>query len=146
MGYPLRGGLLAVGWYEALKDAIKAADQLKNAELKQKLADVQVECAKLAEDNALLRQDLIEIREKLQAREDMEYRNNVYWRRLSDGKFEGPYCPKCLDGERKVARMADRSDDNFWRCAVCDYLIEKSGSVHFARSIRANTDFDPFPR
>ena len=54
-----------MGWYEALKDAVKAADQLRSAELKQKLAEVQVECAKLAEDNALLRQELIEMREKI---------------------------------------------------------------------------------
>ena len=132
-----------MGWYEALKDAIKAADQLRNAELKQKLAEVQVECAKLAEDNALLRQELIEMREKMQVHQDMEFRNNVYWRRMADGNSEGPYCPKCLDGERKAARMTERNDDYYWRCPVCSKAIEKPGPG-FRRSIRAKTDFDPF--
>ena len=116
-----------MGWYEAIKDAITVADRLKNAELRQKLADVQVECAKLAEENARLRQELIEARGQVKARQDMEYRDNVYWRQLMDSKFEGPYCPKCLDGEHKPARMADRPDDRFWRCSVCNCAIEKPG-------------------
>lgn len=33
--------------YEAVKDAIVVADRLRDVELKQRLADVQMECAKL---------------------------------------------------------------------------------------------------
>ena len=101
-----------MGWYEALKDAVAVADQLKNAELKQKLAAVQVESAKLAEENARLRQELIDLREQAQTRQEMEYHDNVYWRQFAEGEREGPFCPKCLDGERKKARMSDRRDDH----------------------------------
>jgi regulator of replication initiation timing len=132
-----------MGWYEALKDALTVADQLKNAELKQKLADVQVECAKLAEENARLRQELIELREQTQTRQEMEYHDNVYWRQLPGGKREGPFCPKCIDGDRKKARMSERRDDNFWRCPVCGCCIEKPGSGGW-RTGRAETDYDPF--
>jgi len=128
-----------MGWYEAIKDALTVADKLRSAELKQKLADVQVECAKLAADNASLRQENLEFREQLQTRQDMEFRQNVYWRRLAPGKFEGPYCPKCLDGERKTARMGDRPDDHYWRCPVCGTFIQKPGEdpnwARFAESM-----------
>jgi cell division septum initiation protein DivIVA len=51
-----------MGWYEALKDAVTVADRLKDSELEHRLAAVRVECAKLAEENAKLRQDLLELR------------------------------------------------------------------------------------
>ena len=132
-----------MGWYEALKDAVTVAEQLENAELKQKLADVQVECAKLAEENARLRQELIELREQAQTRQEMEYHDNVYWRQPTGGKREGPFCPKCLDGDRKKARMSDSHDNPFWNCPVCDYGIRKPGTGEW-RSGRAETDYDPF--
>lgn len=134
-----------MGWYEALKDALTAADRLRDAELKQKLADVQVECAKLAEENARLRQELIDLRQHVRTRQEMQYQDDVYWRQSGQGKREGPFCPKCLDGEGKAARMSDRSDDEYWRCPVCGYVIEKSGRGPRGRSAgRAETDFDPF--
>jgi hypothetical protein len=55
-----------MGWYEAIKDVVTVADRLRDAELKHRLAAVQVECAKLAEDNARLRQDVLELRGQVQ--------------------------------------------------------------------------------
>ena len=114
-----------MGWYEAVKDLIKIADRIRDAELKQKLADVQMEGAKLAEENARLRQELIDLRQQVQTRQEMIFRDNVYWRHQSDDKIEGPFCPKCLDGEGKSSRMTDLAD-NYWRCPVCSFAIEKS--------------------
>ncbi len=66
-----------MGWYEAIKDVITVADKLKNAELKQKMADVQMECAKLAEDNARMRQELIEFREEATVKQEMLFQGNL---------------------------------------------------------------------
>ena len=115
-----------MGWYEAIKDAVTVADRLRDAELKHKLADVQVECAKLAEENARLRQDLTELRERTQTRDQMRHEHNVYWRESGE-KREGPYCPKCLDGAEKAARMSERPDDSYWRCPVCNHAAAKPG-------------------
>ena len=133
-----------MGWYEAIKDAVTAAEKLRSAELKQKMADVQVECAKLAEENAHLRQELIGLREQAQTRQDMQYRDNVYWRQFPDGKQEGPFCPKCLDGDSKAARMSNRPGDSCWRCPVCNYFIQKQGPDSSAYETEVVTDFDPF--
>lgn len=130
-----------MGWYEAFKDVLAVADRLRDAELKQRLADVQVEGAKLAEENARLRQELIGLREQVRIRQEMQYQDNVYWRQSGQGKREGPFCPKCLDGERKAARMSDRADDHCWRCPVCRYAIMKPGRG--PRDFEVVSDFDP---
>jgi hypothetical protein len=129
-----------MGWYEALKDLLTVADRVRDAELKQSLATVQVECAKLAEENARLRQELVDLRERAEIRRTMTYAGNVYWREV-DGHREGPFCPKCLDGDNKAARMAERADDRYWRCAVCAYSSEIPGQA--PRQTRAITRFDP---
>ena len=116
-----------MGWYEALKDVLTVADRLRDAELKQRLAAVQVECANLAEDNARMRQELVEMRQQVQTRQEMKWRENVYWRELDGGNTEGPFCPKCLDGSGKASRMAERSEDTFWRCPVCLTAVKRPG-------------------
>jgi hypothetical protein len=113
-----------MGWYEAIKDALGAADRLRDADLKSKLADVQIECAKLAEENARLRSELLEFKEQARIRQDMAYEDNVYWQSGSASP-SGPFCPKCLDGSGKIARMTIDSDDHCWRCHVCGHSVIK---------------------
>ena len=129
-----------MGWYEAIKDVVTVADRLKDAELKNRLADVQAECAKLAEENARLRTELLDLREQVQTRQEMLFQNNVYWRQSKDKQLEGPYCPKCFDGSNKPARMTEPPNWHNWLCPVCNCAVAKPGG----RSLpdRAVTDFD----
>jgi hypothetical protein len=113
-----------MGWYEALKDAFSVADRLRDAELKLKLAAVQVECANLATENANLRGELMAFREQAHQRDEMAYRSDVYWRR-NTAPPEGPYCPRCLDGTNRVARMTMDGDDHCWRCHTCGHAVIK---------------------
>ncbi|MCI0650431.1 MAG: hypothetical protein L0Z55_00960 [Planctomycetes bacterium] len=110
-----------------MKDALRVADSIKDADLKLKLAAVQMECAKLSEDNAQLRQELVDLRKQAEVRQEMDYANDVYWRVAGEGKRDGPFCPKCLDGKAMLARMSNQASDRYWRCHVCDHVIEKSG-------------------
>jgi hypothetical protein len=112
-----------VGWYEAIKDAVTVADRLRDAELKQKLADVQIECAKLAEENASLRQENLALREKERLRIVMVFRDNVYWRERPDAEPEGPFCPACLDGQSRTARMIASQSNTTWICATCHCAV-----------------------
>ncbi len=115
-----------MGWYEAIKDVITVADKLKNAELKQKMADVQMECAKLAEDNARMRQELIEFREEATVKQEMLFQGDVYWRKQAEGGLDGPFCPSCFDGNGKVARMQGGNTE-YWYCPVCKHSVNKTG-------------------
>ena len=130
-----------MGWYEAVKDAIGVADQLRNVELKQKMVDVQMECLKLAEDNASLRQELIALREQVKLRQVMQFKDNAWWRDIGEGKTEGPFCPKCLDGDNKPVRMSDYSDFHAWMCPVCECSIQKPGSSQ-SNVMHAQTEAD----
>lgn len=130
-----------MGLYEAIKDALTVADHFKNADLIRRLVDVQMEGAKLAEENARLRQELADLREQAKIRQEMRYQSNVYWRQLGEGKSEGPFCPKCLDGNGKAARMSDFADFHAWICPVCNCSIQKPGG---RRELEVESDFDPF--
>ena len=106
--------------YEAVKDAIIAVDRLRDAEVRQKLADVQVECAKLAaEGNGSLRQELLTLRETERLRDDMKLRDNVYWHEQPDVEPDGPFCPACFDGQSRTARMIASNSGATWICATC---------------------------
>jgi hypothetical protein len=111
-----------MGWYEAIKDLIGVADRLRDADLKGKLADVQMEGAKLAEENSRLRDSLRECREQARVRQDLVYKDNVYWNRSDQS---GPFCPKCFDSTGTSARMSVEHDDHCWRCHVCGHAVIK---------------------
>lgn len=130
-----------MSWYEAIKDAVTVADNLRDAELKHRLAAVQMEGAKLAEENAKLREELVDLRDQRKTRQEMHYQNNAYWRQLGDGKSEGPFCPKCLDGDGKAARMSDYADWHAWDCPVCRCSISKPGG---SREVHVETGEDHF--
>ena len=130
-----------MGWHDAIKDALDVATRLKDAELWQRLIAVQMEGVRLAEENSKLRQDLIDLRKQVQSRQEMAFRDNVYWRCTTEGKSEGPYCPKCFDGNNKFIRMTDQQGDSFWRCTVCEFPMVKPGRNQPARTV---TEHDPF--
>lgn len=116
-----------MGWFEAIKDAFTVADNFKNADLIHRLVDVRMEGAKLVEENVRLRQELADLREQAKTRQQMHYEKNAYWWQTSEGKSEGPFCPKCFAGDNKPARMSDYADFHAWICPVCNCSIQKPG-------------------
>ena len=116
-----------MGWLDSISAAIAVADELKNVDLKSKLADVKMACVDLAEENVRLREERNDLREQLRRRTEMKFDQNVYWQEGPDGKRDGPFCPGCRDGQGKTARMAERPDDHYWRCTVCTKTVEKPG-------------------
>ncbi len=62
-----------MGWYEAIKDAVEAAGKFRDAAMTEMLATVRMEGAKLAEDNAQLREERNSLREQLDVRRSMVF-------------------------------------------------------------------------
>jgi hypothetical protein len=116
-----------MGWYETLKDLFTIANRLRDAELLQKLVEVQMEGAKIAQENVRLRQVLTDLHRKMKTDQEIHYRDDVYWRKLEDGKEEDPFCPKCFHRDDKTPRMTDRPGEKNWQCPVCTYVIWKPG-------------------
>lgn len=59
-----------MSWYDVVKVAGDAVEALRNAELNAKFAAVRMEMAKLAEENAHLREQLLALREAARVREE----------------------------------------------------------------------------
>jgi len=114
-----------VSWYDAIKVAGDAIEALRNAELNGLLANVRMEGAKLAEENARLREELLALKEIARLRGTMVFRDNVYWH-VEEGKTQGPCCPNCWPSVGKAVRMVDRGRHG-WICPVCDRYIGRPG-------------------
>lgn len=129
-----------MAWLDTISAAIAVADELKNVDLKSKLADVKMACVDLAEQNVRLREERNDLREKLRLREEMVWdeKMNAYFRTNPSGVREGPFCPKCLDGDSKVARMASEYQD--FRCPVCTHLLNLDEAARSLRSRLRNED------
>lgn len=117
-----------MGVYEAIKDALALAQKADNAEIVKRLLDVQAESLNDRETIRALREEVAELRKRAQLQEELRWEHNVYWRELSDGKREGPYCGKCWDGDGKLARFAEFEGDIWWKCVVCTLKVQRPGT------------------
>lgn len=83
-----------------------------------------------------LREENNQLRERLSARENMQWDPPYYWR-VNNGEQEGPYCQHCLDTEDKTIRL-QTSGNGYWECYACkngykDKTYKDSGPI-FTRS------------
>lgn len=119
-----------MGWYEAFKDAAAVVEKLKDAEAMRAMATVQMEGAKLAQENAQLRDENHGLRQTLRNREAMAFHENAYWIER-DGRREGPFCPRCQDADGKAVRMLNLQPDyHAWKCPNCPTVVHRQGRSH----------------
>lgn len=106
----------------ALKTAFDLAKDLKNAssaytdaevrlkisELYSALSEAKIELADAQLEMHDLRQQVSTLQSKLNASDDLDYRDSVYWRTTPvEGKPNGPFCPKCYEGPgKKLSSMS----------------------------------------
>ncbi|MEJ8326007.1 hypothetical protein WKI40_23020 [Kosakonia sacchari] len=111
-----------VGGLAALKTAFDIAKEIKNAasayndaemrlkfsELYSALSEAKIELADAQIEMHELKQRLAELEKKLNASDDLLYREGVYWRAIPiDGKPNGPFCPNCYEGpSKKLSSMS----------------------------------------
>ena len=116
-----------MGVYEAVRDAISLAQKADNVDLLRKLLEVQAESLADREKIRSLSEENAELRAKLRQRDGMRFEHDVYWRQLQGEEREGPYCPKCMDGDGRTARLVDR--DAYWKCPVCAHRQLRPGHL-----------------
>ena len=106
----------------ALKTAFDLAKDLKNAsgayndaemrlkfsELYSALSEAKIELADAQLEMYELKRKVDELQGKLNASDELEFRDNVYWRATPvDGKPNGPFCPRCYEGsDKKMSSMS----------------------------------------
>jgi hypothetical protein len=89
----------------------------------------------LTDDNARLTRDATSSLDRIRVleatlamRDEMAFRNEAYWRIRAGQSDEGPFCPKCLDGDAKTARMTDRGN-GFTCCVVCGHCYGRARPI-----------------
>ena len=83
----------------------------------------------LQEENVRLRQRVADLEAHIELVDQMQFDGKVYWRGKGDSR-EGPFCQKCLDGERRAIRLKHRDEtvsgykSEWFECHNCQSRIE----------------------
>lgn len=112
-----------MGWYEAVKDALSAAQKADNVELIKQILEVQKELQEMQQQNFELKQENTKLKELLETKVKMKYsfEKNYYFTQDEKGEIDGIFCPRCWDDKNKQVRLA--KDDLDLICNVCGIRI-----------------------
>lgn len=113
---------------ERVKDLARLAQASDNIQIVKETLALQGELADALQRMRKLQEEVDQLKAKLRLREEMVWdeKMGAYFRAGASDTKEGPFCPKCLDGEVKVIRMAKWDGD--YRCTVCRHLLGIGGS------------------
>ena len=106
--------------------AIRDSDLVGASQL---VLELESHALKLVEENASLQARLEELESHPDLVSSMHFDGTFYWRGEGAQK-EGPYCQKCLDGERRAIRMrfTDKTvsgyESKWYECHNCQSRIE----------------------
>ena len=107
---------------ETLKTVVELARAIDNTELHRELLSLQAETLELYERSAALEKENERLRRTLDLRELMQFDKNVYWLE-EEGELEGPFCPRCCDGEYALRRMVHFEQQQAWACPTCQMMV-----------------------
>lgn len=114
-----------MGALDNIRDVVKLAQTVGNAELYQKLNAVQMDLMELFEKVRQLQEENRELGEKLRQKARMDelrdkrtLRHNAYW--VGD---DGPYCTGCWDGKDRPVHMTRNPDTGYGACPICKHEV-----------------------
>lgn len=130
--------------FSALKTAIDITKELRNAtsayseaemrlklsDLYSALADTKTELADTQLEMIALRKKIEDLNEKLNASDDLEFRDPVYFRKVEiEGKPNGPFCPNCYEGPQKKLSTMSKVTGHFssfgrYKCNTCNKYVK----------------------
>ena len=105
------------------KEVVKIIQQIDNIELYRKILDLQSEINNLVSENTSLKQQLQECQERLLIQQSLMFEDNVYMKKLSNEKEEGPFCTACWDKEKKLTRLHFYGNEAYLQCPVCQNTV-----------------------
>lgn len=109
-----------MGWYEAIKDGINAAQKADNIPLLNNLIDIQKQMLDLLEENTKLKNEILELKSKDNLTENIERHTDAYITLKNDPK-KLIYCSNCCD-TKKVLVQAQIDGDGRYFCPSCQYI------------------------
>ena len=111
------------------KQLLKAVQDNDAATAGQLVLELEGANRDLREENARLRERIGELEVQIDLVDSMIFDGTFYWRGKGNER-EGPYCQKCLDGERRAVRLhfVDKTVSDYksqwWECHNCQTRIE----------------------
>ncbi|WP_258960219.1 MULTISPECIES: hypothetical protein [Klebsiella pneumoniae complex] len=102
---------LAFGMAKDLKDASAAFNdaeiRLKISDLYNALSEARISLAEAQVEIVELQTEVRRLEGKLKEADELEFRDGFYYRVVPvDGKSNGPFCPKCYEGQKKISSVS----------------------------------------
>ena len=125
-----------MGWYEAIKDGIVAAQKADNIPLVSELIDVQKQILDLEDENRKLREQIKEMQETADIAGKIERHEDAYIT-LADDPDKHIYCSCCWD-TKKMLVQGQKTGVGTYRCPSCGtnaYYDKAAYDKHQAEAI-----------
>jgi regulator of replication initiation timing len=113
-----------MSFVDEVKSFAKLLQKVDNLELYREFVNLQTKAMELAGDNANLKKDNAELKERLEFREKLYFQDNMFWH-VDDTEKKQPYCSKCYQANGKPIFLHDEGEA--YRCPECDKYIRKDG-------------------
>ena len=107
-----------MGLWETSKDVLEAIRKVASIEDQQKLIDLQAGILQMQEQDAALKKENQELREKLATAGSLTHRRNCYWR--DDHNDPGPFCARCWDADKLLIHLRTTGDPHLLACDNCE--------------------------
>ena len=111
------------------KQILKAIQDSDTATASQLILELEGKALELQDENARLRQQVGDLEAHIDLVDQMVFDGTVYWRGEGPDR-RGPYCQKCLDGERRLIRLQHKDKtvsgykSEWYECHNCQGKIE----------------------
>jgi hypothetical protein len=98
----------------------------RNEEAAKQIMKLREAALDLQEENLALREEIRKLRDETTIHVSLELSDGVYWR-LEGNERVGPFCPRCYEEHRRLARLLDGSRyvaKTHWICPVCNRVFD----------------------
>jgi hypothetical protein len=130
-----------------IERAIKAAQALHDAELKEALADTKLDLVQAKNLIADLKEEVQELKEKSKTKDELKFANESYWVVDKEGnRTDGPFCMSCFDVDKRKQRLA-KGNSGYYVCPACknSFLVDKKEyDTDVAEAQRNNSNYPWF--
>lgn len=109
---------------ESIKSITEIVRKIDNLELYRQILDLQSETMKLMEEKNELQQRVKELEGERRTQESLTFDQDAYWRQLSGGKKDGPFCSNCWDVKRTLVRLHFMGNVEYSQCPSCKKDVE----------------------
>lgn len=125
-----------MGWYEAIKDGISAAQKADNIQLVKELIDVQKQMLDAENENINLKKEIEALKEQLSVSSKIK-RNKETFITLIDASQDVLYCSACWDSRQSLIQVRAETNGKF-HCPICSnngYYDREGYNEKLARQI-----------